>query len=67
MFYSVTALHKFNFVLVITPNKRQRIKKQNQRSTLHTTYLPLIQQVLVQMAIIMDCPIQREAFKTITC
>jgi len=54
-------------MLVITPNKRERIKKQNQRRTLHSTYSPLIQQVLVQMTTIMDCPTQREAFKIITC
>ena len=67
VFYPMTALHKFNFMLVITPSKRQRIKKQNQRGTLHSTYLLLFQQVLVQTAIIRDCPIQTEAFKNITC
>ena len=29
VFYPVTALHKFNFMFVITPNKRERSKKQN--------------------------------------
>ena len=67
VFYPVTALHKFNFMLVITPNKRECIKKQNQRGTLHSTYLLVIQQVLVQMTISRDCPIQREAFKTTIC
>jgi hypothetical protein len=67
VFYPVTALHKFNFMLVITPNKRERIKKQKQRGTLHSTYVPLIQQVLVKMASIRDCPIQRQTFKSITC